>query len=150
MTSVPDARWGELAELVFRVARELDPHGASGPDIVALTGTESLVMRWIDQHPGTTPSATATATGLRRSNLSAALRELERKAMVERSETAEDRRQVQLSPTPLAIENIARLRAWWARRIADVLPAGVDDRTVEAALNLLSVIDEGMRAPTSR
>lgn len=146
MTSVPDALWGEFAELLLRVARELDPHGGSAPDVVTLTGTESVVMRWIDWHPGTTPSATAAATGLHRSNLSAALRELERKAMVERRATPDDGRQVQLFPTALAVENIARLRAWWAQSLSHALPADVEEREVEAALRLLTRIDDGMRA----
>ncbi len=148
MTSVPDAMWGDFAELVLRVARELDPHGVStGPDVVALTGTEILAMRWIDGHPGTSPSATAVATGLRRSNLSTALRELERKGMIERRGAPNDGRQVQLFPTDLAIENIGRLRAWWSQSLARALPADVDERELDAAMRLLARIDDGMHPP---
>jgi len=144
MTAVAYATWGELAEVILRVARELDPHGESAPDIIALTGTERLVMRWIDRHPGTSPSTTADATALRRSNVSAAVRELERKGMIERRARSDDGRHVQLFATDLAIENIARLRAWWTARLQEALP-GLDDDEVDAALSLLRRLDEGLR-----
>jgi len=148
MNSVTDATWGEFADVLLRVARELDPHADSAADVVALTGTERLVMRWVDRHPGTSPSATADATGLRRSNLSAAVRELERKGMVERRTGSDDGRQVRLFATDLAAENIERLRAWWADSLRQALPA--DEGGVEAALRLLTRIDEGLRSsPTA-
>jgi len=144
MTSVTDATWGEFADVLLRVSRELDPHGSSAPDVVSLTGTERIVLRHVDRHPGSSPSATADATGLRRSNLSAALRELERKGMVERRAGADDGRQVQLFATDLAAESIARLRSWWAASLRRALGAAEHD--VEVALEVLTRIDEGLRA----
>lgn len=133
----------ELAEAVLRISREIDPHGTPALDIVPLTGTEALVMRWVDMHPGTSPSATAEATALHRSNLSAALRSLVAKGMVDRRADPADARLVQLFPTERAAENIAILRGHWAAKLRNAL--GGDDAGVRDALALLTRLDGGLR-----
>ena len=74
-----DERLADLAELLVYVARKLRTHGHDDDRIVRLTVTESAVMRYVGKHPGATPSEAARATGIQRSNVSAALRELEAK-----------------------------------------------------------------------
>ncbi|SEJ56934.1 MarR family winged helix-turn-helix transcriptional regulator [Demequina mangrovi] len=138
-----DQQLAELAERILRLARELDPHSAGGVDVVPLTGTETAVLRWIHRNPGTSPSAAAEATGLKRPNLSAALRGLEHKGLVQRSEDPDDHRHTRLQATDLADQSIARLRAFWAARLRSAL-ADVD-QDAGAALDLLDRLDAGLR-----
>jgi len=142
-TAVSDDLLAELADVVLRISREIDPHGARSLDIVPLTGTEALVMRWVDRNPGSTPSAVAEATALKRSNLSVALGSLVAKGMVERRTHPDDARTVQLFSTELAVRSIARLHAHWASTLRTAL-AG-DDRHVAETFALLTRVDDGLR-----
>ena len=142
-SQVTDRQLAELADVVLRISREIDPHGPDPLDIVPLTGTEAIVMPGVARNPGTSPSATADATALRRSNLSAALRSLVAKGMVERRQHPSDARTVQLLPTEVAAESIERLHEHWATTIRSAL-GGDEDGTTEA-LALLQRIDEGLR-----
>jgi DNA-binding MarR family transcriptional regulator len=149
----PDDVLAQLADAVLRVARELDPAAQRSEDVVPLTGTEVLVMRWIDTNPGTTPSETADATALRRSNLSVALGALVAKGMVERRTHPGDARLAQLYPTERATESIGVLKGRWAETLRTALgaaPAGedVDEAAVVAsAVALLGRVEEGLRRP---
>lgn len=148
--AVSDDDLAELAEVVLRVAREIDPHGPRALDVVPLTGTEALVMRWVDRNPGVSPSAVADATALKRSNLSVAVGALVAKGMVERRPAPHDARTVQLFPTDLATRNVARLRAHWADLLREALGGGdVGDRGLRDAVHrtsaLLTRIDDGIR-----
>lgn len=143
-SAVSDHVLADFADVVLRISREIDPHGSKAPEIVPLTGTEALVMRWIDRNPGTSPSATAEATALQRSNLSVALRSLVAKGMVERRPDPEDARTVRLHSTALAGESIGRLRRHWATMLRTAL--GDDGRGVSDALELLDRLDERLRA----
>ena len=141
--AVSDDLLAELADVVLRISREVDPNGARVLDIVPLTGTEALVMRWVDRNPGSTPSAVAEATALKRSNLSVAVGSLVAKGMVERRPDPEDARTVQLFSTELAAESIARLHAHWAELLRAAL-AG-DERGVDATFALLTRVDANLR-----
>ncbi|ROP80687.1 MarR family winged helix-turn-helix transcriptional regulator [Curtobacterium sp. PhB115] len=142
-SAVSDNLLAEFADAVLRISREIDPHGATALDIVPLTGTEALVMRWVARNPGTSPSATADATALKRSNLSVALRALADKGMVERRQDPHDARTVQLHATALAGESIERLHAHWAGKLRQAL--GGDERGAAEGLALLERLDEGLR-----
>lgn len=166
MTSpAPDDALAQLADVVLRVARELDPSVRRSDDVVPLTGTEVLVMRWVETNPGTTPSATAEATALRRSNLSVALGALVAKGMVERRPHPGDARLAQLFPTALAAESIGVLKARWAGTLRAALRNGAPETgdgagtdgaagdsaevtaTVTAAVALLGRVEAGLRRP---
>lgn len=146
-SEVTDEALADLADLVLRVSREIDPNGSSALDVVPLTGTEVIVLRWVDLHPGTSPSATAEATALQRSNLSAALRSLVAKGMVDRRADPRDARLVQLFATEQAAVNIRVLRAHWAGKLRAALgDATTDDPTrVTDAVALLTRFDDGLR-----
>ncbi|AOX65513.1 MarR family transcriptional regulator [Curtobacterium sp. BH-2-1-1] len=147
MGSAPsDDLLAELADVVLRISREIDPHGARSLDIVPLTGTEALVMRWIDRNPGSTPSAVAEATALKRSNLSVAVGSLVAKGMVERRPDPDDARTVQLYSTELAVGSIERLHAHWAGMLRQAL-AG-DDEGVATTFATLTRIDDHLRDAT--
>src|SRR3954465_1590964 len=110
-----DDRMADLADLILALARMISTETHLDQQVVDLTATEINVMRYVDRHPGTSPTAVAAATGLQRSNLSRALRDLEAKGMVQRTADTADARQARLEPTTLATANLQRLRAKWSR-----------------------------------
>lgn len=127
-----DSELADLAEVILVVAREI--RMGMEPDTV-LTPSEAHVMRYIDDHPGAAPSDVARFTGLQRSNLSTALKGLERRGFVERRADVHDARGVNLFPTPLAADNLTRLRSQWARQMSVAL--GEDLRDMATVKNLL-------------
>lgn len=146
-----DSALAEVADLLLRIGRELEPHGPDGVvDLVPLTGTEAAVLRWIHRSPDTSPADTALGTGLRRSNLSAALRSLVDKGMVERLPDPKDGRSALLRATPLAEQNIGRLHRFWADRLTAAIARspgspGVSDADLSAVVAVLELIDAGIR-----
>jgi DNA-binding MarR family transcriptional regulator len=136
--------YADLADLVLTIGRELRGRAYDDPQIVRLSSTEVNVMRFVDQHPGASPSAVAVGTGLRRSNLSKALRSLEARGLVERSVDDADNRHAVLRPTPLAAENLARLRRSWSRLLSAGLTDGGAAPDLPAALNVLRAIETGL------
>jgi DNA-binding MarR family transcriptional regulator len=139
--------------LILSAAREIRFRGYDDPDAVALNPSEANVMSYIDTHPGSTPSAVAEATGLRRSNLSTALRDLEARGFVERRVDPNDGRGVNLFPTHRSAQNLALVRREWARALAAGLgAAGVpeDHRDVAAAKRLLTQLEAGLVATRRR
>lgn len=135
LTSPTAPALADLAFVLLGAARELQLHHAHDPRVVELTATEISVLRRLEDHPGTTPAAAAEATGLQRSNLSAALRSLVRKGMVERRPDPVDRRSHSLHPTSAAAENLTRLRALWTQVLQEAL--GEDLSGLEEAVALL-------------
>ncbi|SBS74000.1 Regulatory protein MarR [uncultured Mycobacterium sp.] len=137
-----DSELADLAEAILGVGRELrmrtDTH------VIQLTAQEAHVMRHIDHHPGVTPSDVARATGLQRSNLSTALRALERRGFVERRADPHDARGINLFPTDRAADNLKRLRRQWANQMASAL--GGDLQNAAAAKALLERIEAALVA----
>ena len=124
-----------------RSPREIQFRGYTSPEAVSLTPSEGTVMRYLFPHPGALPSEVAFATGLQRSNLSAVLRGLEEKGLVERVPDPEDGRWVRIQPTPRAIDNYALVRREWASAVAD---AAEGDPAVEKTLSLLAKVRTGL------
>ncbi|BBY61878.1 MarR family winged helix-turn-helix transcriptional regulator [Mycolicibacterium helvum] len=147
-----DSELADLAEAILGVGRELRLRieaGATGPAtsdaaVIHLTAQEAHVMRHIDHHPGVTPSDVARATGLQRSNLSTALRALERRGFVERRTDPHDARGINLFPTDRAADNLKRLRRQWADQMASAL--GGDLQDVASAKALLERVEAGLVA----
>jgi DNA-binding MarR family transcriptional regulator len=141
-TSGPtDEQWEELADHVLEIAREIQFRGYTSPEAVSLTPSEGTVMRYLFPNPGALPSEVAFATGLQRSNLSAVLRGLEEKGLVERMADPEDGRWVRIHPTAKAISNYALVRREWGAAMA---AAAERDPAVEAALALLAKVRGGL------
>lgn len=141
-----DADLADLAEAIIGVGRELRLRPYA--DVVELTPSEAHVMRHIDHHPGVTPSDLARATGLQRSNMSTALRTLERRGFVERRADPHDARGVNLFPTDRAAENLKRLRRQWSEQIEQAL--GGDRRGAAAAKALLERVEAALMADRLR
>ena len=127
-----DSELADLAEAILGVGREL--RIAMDADVVHLTASEAHVMRHIDHHPGVTPSDVARATGLQRSNLSTALRGLEKRGFVERRTDPRDARGVNLFPTARAADNLKRLRRQWGKQMKRALGGDVESALSATAL----------------
>jgi DNA-binding MarR family transcriptional regulator len=95
-------------------------------------------MSYVDAHPGATPSEAADATGLLRTNLSSAVRELERIGFIEKRPDPNDGRAVRLYSTPIAAENLARLQKRWASVLAGILGEHDDPAQATALLRRLA------------
>ncbi|WP_181311161.1 MarR family winged helix-turn-helix transcriptional regulator [Nocardioides campestrisoli] len=110
----------ELADVLLDLAHGFDSRNPELRDVVPLTGTEVAVIREIHRRPRSSPSQVAEATGLQRSNVSAAIRTLVAGGLVVREEVAGNARSVALVPTELAEESVANLHAYWTRRLRQV------------------------------
>ena len=117
-----DERLAELADAVVELSRRLDVRTPALRDLVPLTGTEVVVIRAVHRSPRCTPSQVAEATGLQRSNVSAALRALEAGGLVVREHPAGDGRVTELVPTAKATESVQRIRGYWADRLRQAPP----------------------------
>lgn len=136
---VDDEMLADFADAVLNVARKLALTGPDKREIVPLTGTEVDVVREVIRVPGTNPTQIAAATGLRRSNVSAAVRVLELRQLLVREQHADDARFVRLTATPFAVENVERIRALWVGRLRD-LPEPLL-RAAEAMSSQLTALD---------
>jgi len=139
-----DPRWADLADLVLILAREIQFLGYRDPEAVPLTQSEGMVMRYLQDHPGTAPSRLADATGLQRANISAVLRGLERKGLAERRASSDDLRRATIHPTERGRRNYALVRQEWAAVVSAA--AGHDSTSLDEALALLRKISTSLTA----
>jgi DNA-binding MarR family transcriptional regulator len=139
-----EPRWAELADLVLILAREIQFLGYRDPEAVPLTQSEGMVMRYLQDHPGTAPSQLADATGLQRANISAVLRGLERKGLAERRACSDDLRRATIHPTERGKRNYALVRQEWAEVVSAA--AGYDSADLDATLALLRKIGTSLTA----
>lgn len=140
-TSHRTTQLADLAHLVMSVSRDIRGLGLSDPEIIEVTHLESLVMGYLQRHPGAAPSRISAQVGLRSSNASAVLRSLEKKGMVRREPDPTDRRSVCVHPTALAATNLERVRAEWAQLLAPHVPVELD---LFPVIELLSTVDDSL------
>lgn len=133
--------WAEFADHVLEIAREIQFRGYASTEAISLTPSEGTVMRYLFPHPGALASEVADATGLQRSNLSAVLRGLEAKGLIERVADPEDGRWVRIHPTARAIRNYELVRREWASIVAT---AAEGDPAVETVLPMLAKVRAGL------
>ena len=138
---VAEEQWAEFADHVLEIAREIQFRGYTSPEAISLTPSEGTVMRYLFSQPRALSSEVAHATGLQRSNLSAVLRALEEKGLIERVADPADGRWVRIHPTPRAIRNYELVRREWGSAVA---VAAEDDSAVKAALPLLAKVRAGL------
>jgi len=138
----------DLARLILTIGREIRLRGFADDRAQVLSPSEAHVMSYIDSHPGATPSAVAAGSGLQRSNLSTALRELQARGFVERRVDPADGRGINLFPTPAAARNLALIRTEWAATLAEAL--GGDQRGLDTALRLLGRLERGLTGTRDR
>lgn len=120
-------RLAALADVVVELGHKLAVRGPELRDVVPLTGTEIAVIREIHRAPGSSPSEIATATGLRRSNVSTAVRTLEAGGLVVREQAPGNARSVTLAPTARATEHVERINAYWTARLTEAEAADLDE-----------------------
>lgn len=135
--------WADLADLALVISRELQYRGYTDAEAVGLTQSEGMVMRYLIQdEPAAAPSQIAAATGLQRTNLSATLRGLEHKGLIQRQANAADRRGITVSPTEHGRANYALARHEWATAVGEA--AAGDTTHLDATLTLLTTIKDGL------
>lgn len=132
------AELGDLAERILRVARRLDAYRFRDPGITQVSPVEAMLLRYIDDYPGTSPGAMARALLMRGSNVSSGLRSLEGKGLVRREADKADARVVHLFATDLAQVSVHKVRAEWGRMLAGQLPSDVD---VTGLQRILATLD---------
>jgi Transcriptional regulators len=137
-TSQTESAAADLAEYILTIARRIAGHETPDSRAVRLSNIESLVMRYIDRNPGSSPSEIGAAVGLRSGNMSAALRSLENKGLARRSPDPKDGRVVRVDPTAAASTNLDRLREEWAELLGPLLPV---DQDVSAVVQYLRSLD---------
>lgn len=135
------SRLFDLADLIFAVARQIRPAHDRSTDMC--TPVESIVMRFIDRHPGTSARAAAEATQLPSSNLSRVLRSLDEKGLVRREVDAADSRRVNVYPTARARENLEHLRDSWSQTLEGIVD---DGETIDRVNMTLRHIEEELTA----
>jgi len=137
-----------LAESILSIAHWLRPRGGEWRDVVELTGTEVAVIREAIRSPGCTPTHIASITGLRRSNVSTAIRVLESRGLLVRARPDRDARSVQLEATEAAVESFTHMRRLWVERLLE-LPEDVRAGGL-GALEAMERIAEELRDPVLR
>jgi DNA-binding MarR family transcriptional regulator len=137
-----EERWAELADLILIIAREISFQPYGEEHAVHLTQSEGSVMRYLVRDGEAAPSAIASVTGLRRTNLSTVLRALEAKGLIERRGNAQDARGVVVSATQYGVSNYHLVRKEWARAIS--IAADGETASLAAARELLEAIADGM------
>jgi DNA-binding MarR family transcriptional regulator len=136
-----EEQWAEFADHVLEIAREIQFRGYLSSEAVSLSPSEGTVMRFLFRDRGALASEVALATGLQRSNLSAVLRGLEEKGLIERVPDPADGRWVRVHPTPRAVRNYALVRSEWASAVQH---AAEGDPAVEITLPLLAKVRAGL------
>lgn len=149
MHEARESRLADLADLVLNVAREIRLQVDESAGVIPLTPSEGNVMRYIDRNPGASANGVADATGLRRSNLSGALRGLEAKGLVRRERHPNDRREVRIFPTDSAGANILRLREIWADRLGAALDQN-DVTEISGTVALLARLESNLSKSRNR
>ncbi|RSM55797.1 MarR family transcriptional regulator [Actinoplanes sp. ATCC 53533] len=149
LRSAEEGRWADLADLALIISREIQHRGYTDEHALHLTQPEGMVMRYLLQSEPAAPSQIATAIGMQRTNLSATLRQLEHKGLIQRQANPNDRRGVTVSPTEQGRSNYALVRHEWATAVSEA--AGHDTTHLDAALTLLTTIKDDLtktRPPT--
>lgn len=137
-----DEQWAELADLILVIAREIQFRGYTDPRAQRLTQSEGMVMRYLQDDSDAAPSRIAAAIGLRRTNMSAVLRALEKKGLIERHTRPDDARGVRVHSTNRGKTNYSVVRGEWGTAVATA--AARDTSNLDAALTLLATIKTGL------
>ena len=133
-----DDHLSDLADAVLTLAREIELRLAEDPEIIRLPGTARMVLRYVHHHPGVSPSEIGERLGVKRPNVSDALRLLEGLGLVDRARPHDDGRGVVVSVTSRAEANLARMRRIWARTLGSAVPADADVDRIAAALGRMA------------
>lgn len=141
MSDAADAQLADLADAVLTLAREIELHLLEDSEIITLTATARMVLRHVHHHPRSSPSEIGTRLGVKRPNVSEALRQLEHLGLITRTRPDGDGRGVVVSITQLAEDNLSRIRRVWADALAPALRLDLDvpelDRRLRALVDIV-------------
>lgn len=101
-------------------------------------------MRYLQGADGATPTQIAAAIGLQRTNLSAVLKGLDQKGLIDRRTSADDRRVITVHLSEQGRGHYQLARNEWATAVAAA--AAGDTRHLDEAIQLLAVIKSGLIA----
>ncbi|GAA1940298.1 MarR family winged helix-turn-helix transcriptional regulator [Agromyces allii] len=145
--SVEDSDFRVLADLVIDVAREIQLRAALTTPVVPLTQTQGQVMRFVHRNPGCSASDIADGSGLQRTNVSTALRDLRGRGYITSSRDDVDGRAIRIHATELADDTIGTLRTAWAGHLERAWRSdGASDAAPDAAIEALSRLRAGLLA----
>lgn len=117
----PDDDLRRLAVALHDLSRAVRQAQSAQDGPPRLPPTEFEVLRHVAAHPGASVGGTAAALDLRQSNVSAAVRGLVTRGLVERAADPADARVARLRPTDLAERYKDPVEAGWARALAAAL-----------------------------
>ncbi|MFT2815781.1 MarR family winged helix-turn-helix transcriptional regulator [Leifsonia sp. A12D58] len=117
---ITDENLADFADAIREIARQLALSREDLREIGSLTGTEVAVIREVHRSTRISPTRLAAATGLKRSNVSTAIRSLEARGLLERRTAEGNDRSVELVATQLATENLQRMRSIWSEKLRRV------------------------------
>lgn len=148
MVHQPDRAIG-VAVAVMSVARKLRSHPFTDDRIVPLSQLEVTVMQCATQSPGITPGELAASVGIKPSNASAALRDLQLRGFIVRHTDPHDRRVVRVFTTEFASEQIDRVQTDRARVLRECVSEDDLSRLAETLAHLDAALDYGDGTPPS-
>ena len=129
-----EALLGEFGERIidaYRVLwRELT---VEHPGVIAVTPSESDVLRIVIDEPGATITAIARTYGQHKSNTSSRVAALVEKGLLEKRACADDGRETAVYPTELTTTNLEAFRSVWASRLAPLVHVPNDELAVLVA-----------------
>lgn len=139
----------ELAVALHDLSRAVRQAQGTQDGPPRLPPTEFEVLRYVAARPGTSVGGVAAALDLRQSNVSAAVRGLVARGLVERAADPDDGRVTRLRPTALAERHKDPVEEGWGRTLAAAL-AGLsraDAAAVRAAAGPLTRLAARTRTP---
>ena len=137
-----EQRWANLAHLALIISRKIQHQSYRDQRAVLLTQSEAVVLCHLLHGDPVTPSQIADATGLQRPNVSASLRTLKYKGLIEKKTNPTDGRGFTVHPTTLGRATYERVRREWATSVA--VAADRDTSDLDAAIAVLNKVKEGL------
>lgn len=133
-----------LRELAWTIQR-LVPE-AAGLD--PLTNTELAVIKQVQASPRVTVSGLARNLGMKQSNISAAVRDLVERGLVERESNPADRRVHELVPTEKSLADKDAIEAVWSGAVRTAMERLAPEQVaaIENASDALRTLDEVLHA----
>jgi DNA-binding MarR family transcriptional regulator len=143
-----EQRWANLAHLALIISRKIQYDGNRDSRAASLTQSEAVVLCYLLHEDPATPSRIAYATGLLRPNVSASLRTLKNKGLIEKRINPTDGRGFTVHPTTLGRAAHERVRHEWATSVAAA--ADRDTTGLDAAIAVLNKVKEGLEKQPAR
>ncbi|MER5438422.1 MarR family transcriptional regulator [Streptomyces sp. NPDC002790] len=112
-----------------------------------LSNSELAVVKQVLSTPGVTGGEISRRLGMRQSNVSAAVRGLVERGLVERERSAEDRRITWLLPTEKSLGAVESIAVTWSKTLRSALSELTPEQAdaIESATDALRALDTVLR-----